>query len=166
MQAASVLFKGAILLCFARSRYTPLYHYMFEAPPTPLPPKAFTVFYGLLLLFASMQTASKWYEELRSVLHLCGGASARALVRLQHILNALLLAAAWAFPLQLHLFRCILTALLLAGNAAWRWTTAVAARLPPPVDPGAAAYSPRGARRRELHIRHENLRTSMQHMQP
>ena len=106
-----VFVKGFLLFWLGSAGASPVYYFMFERDgAVPVPP---LVLYGILLLFACMQTAAKWFEDLKA---LFTHSSARALVRIQHIINALLVGAAWAFPLQLHLLRCLLVAVLLAAN--------------------------------------------------
>ena len=111
-----VLLKGALLLWLGCIRNTPLYHFMFERPST----VTYWLFapYGVLLVFASMQTAAQWFAQLKAALP---KASARALVRMQHIVYAVAVAGAWAYPLQLGLLRQILVAVLLAANLVYRW---------------------------------------------
>jgi len=112
----TVLLKGGILLMLGMTRDTSLYHFMFERENT----VSYWLFvaYGSLLVFASMQTAAQWFGQLKLLL----GRTQRTVIRLQHILYAILLAAAWAYPLQLHLLRSIITALLLSANLVYRWT--------------------------------------------
>ena len=114
--AAAVVIKGGLLLLLALSGRAALYQFAFPRP-TPVPSHALVI-YGALLLLASLQTAAAWFERLRRVLT---KASARVLVRIQHIVYALVLAAAWVFPLQLHVLRSILVAFLLAGSVVYRW---------------------------------------------
>jgi len=112
----TVLLKGGLLLMLGMTRDTSLYHFMFERENT----VSYWLFvaYGSLLVFASMQTAAQWFGQLKLLL----GRNQRTVIRLQHILYAILLAAAWAYPLQLHLLRSIITALLLSANLVYRWT--------------------------------------------
>jgi hypothetical protein len=110
-----VLLKGAALVWLGCIRHTALYHFMFERGSS----VAYWLFcvYGVLLVFASMQTAAQWFSQLKAAL---SKATARTLVRMQHIVYAVVVAAAWAFPLQLALLRQILVAVLLAGNVVYR----------------------------------------------
>jgi len=110
------LCKGAVLLWLGCTRHTALYHFMFERRSA----VSYWLFcaYGVLLVFASMQTAAQWFAQLKGALP---KASVRALVRMQHIVHAVVVAAAWAFPLQLTLLRQILVAVLLTGNLVYRW---------------------------------------------
>ena len=88
---------------------------LFLSPPRPhslhpLQPNYLAAFYGACLLFACMHMASVWFEQLKSVSSLLSGRvyTARRLVRLQHILNAGLVGAAWGFPLHLSELRVLL----------------------------------------------------------
>lgn len=113
---AGVLLKGSLLLWLGCSRNTALYHFMFERPNI----ASYWLFaaYGVLLVFASMQTAAQWFVQLKGALP---KAPARTLVRMQHLVYALVVAAAWAYPLQLRMLRFILVAALLAANLVYRW---------------------------------------------
>jgi hypothetical protein len=113
--AAGALLKGAVLLWLGCVRSTALYHFMFDRQSA----VTYWLFgaYGALLVFASMQTAAQWFSQLKGALT---RATVRTLVRMQHILYALVVAAAWVFPLQLALLRQVLVALLLAANLVCR----------------------------------------------
>ena len=62
-----------------------------------------------------MHMASVWFEQLKSLTALLSGRPypARRLVRLQHILNAGLVGAAWGFPLHLSELRVLVAGGLL-----------------------------------------------------
>lgn len=109
------LVKGGLLSWLGCTRHTVLYHFMFDRESAA--PYWLFVVYGALLVFASMQTSAQWLSHLKGALSRETG---RALVRTQHIVHALAVAAAWAFPLQLTLLRQILVALLFAGNLVCR----------------------------------------------
>jgi len=67
-------------------------------------------FYGVLLMFASMRMAVSWFEELQKVVEIISGNSysPRRLLRLQHILYAVVMAAAWIFPMQMPGLRALI----------------------------------------------------------
>jgi len=111
-----VLLKGSVWLVLGCTRNTSLYHFMFDRTSK----VTYWLFaaYGVLLVFASMQTAAQWFAQLKGALT---KATARTLVRMQHIVYAVVVAAAWAYPLQLSLLRQILVAIMLAGNLVYRW---------------------------------------------
>lgn len=116
--ALGVLVKtGALLLLGCLTR-TPLYLFMFERPSTAS--AVLQVCYGVLLVEACMLTAALWFGHLRAVL---SRATSRVVVRMQHIIYALLLAAAWCYPLQLQLLRQMLVGLLLSLNLVFRLTS-------------------------------------------
>ena len=81
----------------------------------PRPPNYLAAYYGVCLLIACMHMASVWFEELKGLTCLLSGRAytARRLVRLQHIVNAGLVGAAWGFPLHLSELRVILAGCLL-----------------------------------------------------
>lgn len=81
----------------------------------PLAPNYLAAFYGVCLLAACMHMASVWFEQLKSLTALLSGRPypARRLVRLQHILNAGLVGAAWGFPLHLSELRVLVAGGLL-----------------------------------------------------
>ena len=95
----------------ASTSNTSLYHFMFERPNT-VPHELF-VGYGILLVFACMQTAARWFGQLRQILN---RATCRAVIRMQHIIYALVVGAAWAFPLQLGMLRVIIVTALVSVN--------------------------------------------------
>ena len=109
---AGVLSKGLPLVLLGSIRNTSLYHFMFERPNT-VPVELFAG-YGVLLLFACMQAASVWFGLLKEILG--RQAQWRLIVRIQHIIYALIVAAAWVYPLQLHGLRVLLLVVLLALN--------------------------------------------------
>jgi hypothetical protein len=113
--AGGALLKGGLLLWLGCVRSTALYHFMFDRQS--VAPYWLFGTYGALLVFASMQTAAQWFSQLKGALT---RATVRTLVRMQHIMYALVVAAAWAFPLQLALLRQVLVALLLAANLVFR----------------------------------------------
>ena len=106
----SVFCKGVLLAVIGTVSNTSLYHFMFERPNT-VPTELF-IAYGVLLLFACMQAASVWFGQLKEVLG--RQAKWRLVVRIQHIIYALIVAAAWVFPLQLHSLR-----VLVMGGLFW-----------------------------------------------
>lgn len=114
--ALGVLIKGFLLLLLGSVRNTSLYHFMFERPNT-VPVELFTG-YGILLLFACMQAASVWFGLLKEILG--RQAQWRLVVRIQHIIYALIVAAAWVYPLQLHVLRVMLLVVLLALNLVFK----------------------------------------------
>jgi uncharacterized protein YacL len=107
-----IVIKALLLVLLGTARNTSLYHFMYERANT-VPVELF-VGYGILLLFACMQAASVWFGKLKDVLG--RKAQWRLIVRIQHIIYALIVAAAWAYPLQLHGLRVLLLLLLLALN--------------------------------------------------
>lgn len=112
---AGVLIKGGTLVALGGLETTPLYHFMFERSSSVR--YELQVLFGTLLLFACMQTAALWFEQLRALL---SRASSRTVVRIQHIIYALILAAAWVFPLQLHGLRLLIVVSLLCINIVLR----------------------------------------------
>jgi hypothetical protein len=112
-RALAVVCKGLLLVLLGAAKNTSLYHFMYERANTV--PKELFLAYGILLLFACMQAASLWFELLRQVLG--SQAKWRLVVRIQHIIYALIVAAAWAYPLQLHGLRVMVLTALLALNA-------------------------------------------------
>ena len=108
-----VLGKGLILVILGCVRNTSLYHFFYERPNT-VPVELFAV-YGVLLLFGCMQAASVWFGLLKEVLGSRNG-QWRLVVRIQHILCALIVGAAWVYPLQLHGLRIFLLVVLLGMN--------------------------------------------------
>jgi hypothetical protein len=111
-QALSVACKGVLLVLLGHVRNTSLYHFMFDRPSTV--PKELFVAYGVLLVFACMQTASVWFVQLRDVLG--NQTQWRLVVRIQHIIYALIVAVAWTYPLQLHAVRIAITSVLFGLN--------------------------------------------------
>lgn len=110
--AGSVFCKGLLLAVIGMVSNTSLYHFMFERPNT-VPIELF-IGYGVLLLFACMQAASVWFSVLKEVLG--RQAKWRLVVRIQHIIHALIVAAAWVFPLQLHSLRVLVMGVLFWVN--------------------------------------------------
>jgi hypothetical protein len=108
----SVIGKGALLVLLGVVRNTSLYHFMYDRTNT-VPVELF-VGYGVLLLFACMQAASVWFGHLKELLG--RHAQWRLVVRIQHIIYALIVAAAWVYPLQLHGLRILLLVMLLGMN--------------------------------------------------
>ena len=106
--AGSVFCKGVLLAVIGMVSNTSLYHFMFERNNT-VPVELF-IAYGVLLLFACMQAASVWFAMLKEVLG--RQAKWRLVVRIQHVIHALIVAAAWAFPLQLHSLRVLIMGVL------------------------------------------------------
>ena len=81
----------------------------------PRSPSYLAAFYGVCLLVACMHMASVWFDHLKFLTVLLSGQphTARRLVRLQHILNAGLIGAAWGFPLYLSELRALVAGVLL-----------------------------------------------------
>jgi hypothetical protein len=109
---AGVVSKGIILVILGSVGNTSLYHFMYDRPNT-VPMELF-IAYGILILFACMQSAAVWFGNLKKVMS--GHAQWRLVVRIQHIINALIVAAAWVYPLQLHGLRVFLLVLMLIFN--------------------------------------------------
>lgn len=103
-----IVSKGFLLVLLGAVRNTSLYHFMYDRSNT-VPVELF-VSYGVLLLFACMQAASVWFGLLKDNM------GRRLVVRIQHILYALIVAAAWVYPLQLHGLRVLLLVVLLVLN--------------------------------------------------
>jgi hypothetical protein len=114
--ALGVLIKGFFLVLLGSVGNTSLYHFMFERP-NKVPVELFAA-YGILLLFACMQAASVWFGLLKEILG--RQAQWRLVVRIQHIIYALIVAAAWVYPLQLHGLRVMLLVVLLALNIVFK----------------------------------------------
>jgi hypothetical protein len=112
-----VLIKAGALVLLGCLQRAQVYFFMFERANAAAP--ALQVCYGVLLLEACMLTAAVWFGHLRALL---SRASNRVAVRMQHIIYALLLAAAWCYPLQLQLLRQLLVCLLLSANVSFRLT--------------------------------------------
>jgi hypothetical protein len=108
----AVIGKGLLLVLMGSVRNTSLYHFMFDRPNA-VPMELFAG-YGVLLLFSCMQAASVWFGLLKEILG--RQAKWRLVVRIQHIIYALIVAAAWAFPLQLHGLRVVVLVVLAALN--------------------------------------------------
>jgi hypothetical protein len=111
-RAGAVVCKGLLLLAAARASDTYLYSFMFDRPGDA--PVWLSSAFGVLLLFSCMQTASAWFGQLRDALG--QRVKWRLVVRIQHVIHALLVAAAWVFPLQMHGLRVLLMAGLLWVN--------------------------------------------------
>jgi hypothetical protein len=112
-RAGAVMCKGFLLVLIG-SNQSALYHFMYERPSTAVPMALFLL-YGTLLLFGCMQTASVWFDQLRQILG--SQAKWRLVVRIKHVICALIVAAAWIYPLQLHSLRVMILLTLLALNA-------------------------------------------------
>jgi hypothetical protein len=113
---AGAVMSKALLLVLIGSQQNTVYHFMYERPnavPNTVPTALFLL-YGTLLLFGCMQTASVWFDQLRQILG--SHAKWRLVVRIQHIICALIVAAAWIYPLQLHSLRVMILLILLALN--------------------------------------------------
>ena len=115
MTMLGVLLKGCLLILLGSLEGSSIYYFMFERASSVR--YELQVLFGVLLLFACMQTAALWFGQLKALL---SRSSSRAVVRIQHIIYALLLAAAWAFPLQLQMLRQLIVACLLALNVVFR----------------------------------------------
>ena len=112
-----VLVKTGALLVLGCLGQTQLYSFMFERQGAAS--VGLQVCYGILLCEACMVTAALWFVHLRAIL---SRATSRVVVRMQHIIYAVLLAAAWSYPLQLQLLRQLLVCLLLSLNLVFRLT--------------------------------------------
>lgn len=104
-RAGAVVCKGLLLLAFGMLPDTYLYSFMFDRQGGT--PVWLLGAYGVLLLFACMQGASAWFGCLREALG--QRVKWRLVVRIQHVIHALIVAAAWVFPLQLHSLRVLVT---------------------------------------------------------
>lgn len=111
-RVAGVVGKGSFLLILGMVSETSLYLFMHDRPNTV--PKELFIGYGILVLFACVQASAVWFGNLKNVLGV--HAKWRLIVRIQHIINALLVASAWAYPLQLHGLRIIIVVFLLFIN--------------------------------------------------
>ena len=111
-RSLSIVCKGLVLLLLGLASDTSLYSFMFERTNT-VSNKLFLV-YGTLLLFSSMQAAAMWFEHLKEVLK--EQAKRRLVVRIQHVIYALIVAAAWMYPLQLHSLRSIILTVQMVLN--------------------------------------------------
>lgn len=109
-RAGAVACKGFLLVVAALMSDTYLYSFMFDRQGGA--PLWLLVSYAVLLLFACMQTASAWFGHLKEALG--QRVKWRLVVRIQHVIHALILAAAWVFPLQLHALR-----VLVMGGLFW-----------------------------------------------
>ena len=111
----SFVCKWFVLLLLGNAGNTLLYSFMYERMNKAS--DALFLVYGTFLLFSSMQTAAMWFDHLKQVLNV--HAKWRLVVRIQHIINALIVAAAWIYPLQLHSLRLIILTMLLGLNLAF-----------------------------------------------
>jgi hypothetical protein len=111
--AAVGLCKSALLSLFLAPTWSSLH----SAQPNYL-----SAFFGICLLVACMHMSSAWFEQLKLLTAILSGRAytARRLVRLQHVLIAGLVGAAWAFPLHLGVLRVVLVACLVLLQAAVR----------------------------------------------
>ena len=109
-RAGAVVCKGLMLVVVGALSDTYLYSFMFDRHGGA--PLWLLVSYGLLLLFACMQTASAWFGHLKEALG--QRVKWRLVGRIQHVIHALIVAAAWVFPLQLHSLR-----VLVMGGLFW-----------------------------------------------
>jgi hypothetical protein len=89
----------------------------------PHPPNYLAAAYGICLVVSCMHMASAWFEQLKTLTSLLSGQTytARRLIRLQHILNAGLVGAAWAFPLHLSELRVLVAGVLLCLQMLFSW---------------------------------------------
>ena len=109
--------RGVFYILFFLSSNSALYNFYYEnASPVP---QYYTVSYGILLAFASMQMAACWFNALQKCIEEVSSSAYAAvkIVRVQHILYALLVASAWIFPLQLAGLRGVIVTILLVLNA-------------------------------------------------
>ena len=110
----AVLCKGVLFLVLGSTNNTSLYNFFYEGEGVAY---QITSAYGILLLFHCMLTAASWFTHLRETLGV--RVDARIMSRIQHILYAVLVAAAWAFPLQLTGLRIILAVSLMVINTVY-----------------------------------------------
>jgi hypothetical protein len=96
-----VIVKGLIILLLG-GRLFQFFHQSNDSP------KHIFFVYGVLLLFSMMNLSAVWFDMLKEVVK----ANWRLVVRIQHILIAFIVGAAWAFPLQLHSLRVMLMVML------------------------------------------------------
>lgn len=115
--ALRVLVKGLLLLVLGVAGRARVYYFMFERSHDAVP-FLVLVAYCVLLLFACMQSASAWMGLMREILG--ERVKWRLMVRIQHIINAFLVAVAWIYPLQLHGLRMIALLMLTALNLVGR----------------------------------------------
>jgi hypothetical protein len=109
-RAGAVVCKGLLLVVVGAISDTYLYNSMFDRQG--ITPVWLLCAYGVLLLFACMQAASVWFWNLKEALG--QRVKWRLVVRIQHVIHALIVAAAWVFPLQLHSLR-----VLVMGGLFW-----------------------------------------------
>jgi hypothetical protein len=107
-----VVGKGTLLVVMGAVSNTSLYHFMYDRFSTV--PNELFIGYGILVLFACVQAAAVWFGNLKEVMG--RHANWRLVVRIQHIINALIVAAAWVYPLQLHALRVLLLAFVIILN--------------------------------------------------
>ena len=77
----------------------------------------YKVIYGMILLLAGMQYAAWWFALLKAFT-----GKSRNIVRTQHILNALLVACAFYYPIRIHLLRTFILSFLMAASVVYRLT--------------------------------------------
>ena len=114
--AAATVARGLLLIFLFTSGDSVVYNFLYpKAGPVP---HYCMVLYSILLAFASMQMAACWFNALRNCIEDITGSAytASKLVRMQHILFALLVASAWIYPLQLTSLRVIAVVILLTLN--------------------------------------------------
>ena len=85
---------------------------------SPQLPNYLSAYYGVCLLVACMHMASEWFQQLKSLTSIVSRRpyTSKRLVRLQHIINAGLVGAAWAFPLHLGELRFLVVGCFLIGQ--------------------------------------------------
>ena len=104
-RAGAVVCKGLLMVVVGALSDSYLYNFMFDRRGAT--PVGLLCSYGVLLLFACMQAASVWFGNLKEALG--QRVKWRLVVRIQHVIHALIVAAAWVFPLQLHSLRVLVT---------------------------------------------------------
>ena len=115
--AAATVARGVILIFLFLSSNSVIYNFFY--PPKAVPVSSFyMVIYGILLAFSCMQMAACWFNALQKCVEELARSSyiASKLVRIQHILYALLVASAWIYPLQLASLRVGIVIVLLVLN--------------------------------------------------
>jgi hypothetical protein len=115
--AAATLARGLILISLFVASNSVVYSFFYPLKVATVSHYYMTL-YGTLLAFSSMQMAACWFNALqKTVEEITRSPSAGSkLVRVQHILYALLVASAWIYPLQLASLRVSGVIILLALN--------------------------------------------------
>ena len=115
--AAAAVARGVVLISLFLFSNSVIYNFFY--PPKSVPVSSiYMILYGILLAFSSMQMAACWFNALQKCVEEITRSThvAPKLVRMQHILYALLVASAWIFPLQLASLRVGAVVVLLVLN--------------------------------------------------